>query len=166
MRRKSAGGVEIAWKEYPLIQAREYPAYCRWTKSYRDPGFRRWVCLMRWDILTDDLTTTIATLPYWLSLGQKEKPYASRRSKYLREWVRANGAPPPRGDRLSPRVFTHRMARVEVGDTDSTKSAVPYSVVRKIVRWETGGSTGQSVTKSHNQDRQEGRSVKTNQYRE
>ena len=121
---------------------------------------------MHWDVLADDLTTIIATVPYWLAIGRKDKPHASKRSKYLREWVRANGAPPNRGDRLSPRVFIRRVARVEVGDTDPEKSPVPYSVVRKIVRWETGGSPGQSVTKSHNQDRQRLKGVPTKQYRE
>ena len=121
---------------------------------------------MRWDILTDDLMHTIATIPYWLSLGQKDEPYASKRSHYLREWVRANGAPPVRGDRLSPRVFTRRIARVEVGDTDGKKSPVPYSVVKRILQWETGRSPGQSVTKSHSQDRQRLKGVPTKQYRE
>jgi len=72
----------------------------------------------------------------------------------MREWVRANGRPPSRGDRLSPRVFTRRMARVEVGDTDPEKSPVPYSVVRRIVSWETGTFPGHSVSKSHSQGRQ------------
>jgi len=120
---------------------------------------------MRWDVLGDDLTTVIATVPYWLSIGRKEKPHASKRSKYLREWVRANGAPPTRGDRLSPRVFVRRIARVAVGDTDPEKSPVPYSVVKKIVRWETG-SPGQSISKSHNQDRQGISQARTEQYRE
>jgi len=121
---------------------------------------------MRWDVLADDLATVIATVPYWLSIGSKEKPHASKRSKYLCEWVRANGAPPNRGDCLSPRVFIRRMARVEVGDTDPNKSPVPYSVVKKIVRWETGSGLGQSVTKSHNQDRQGIKGKPTKQYRE
>jgi len=164
-RRQAAVGPEIRWREYPLIEAREYPAYCRWAKTYRDPGFHRWVCLMRWDVLADDLMTVIATVPFWLAIGRGEKPHASKRSKYLREWVKANGGPPARGDRLSTRVFVHRMARVELGETDPTKSPVPYSVVKKIVRWETG-STGQSVTKSHNQDRQGVKPVGRNQYKE
>ena len=163
-RRKAAPEPAIHWREYPLIEAREYPAYCRWAKSYRDPGFHRWTCLMRWDVLADDLTTVIATVPYWLSIGSKVKPHASKRSKYLREWVRANGAPPTRGDRLSARVFVRRMARIEVGETDPTKSPVPYSVVKRIIQWETGGGRGQSVTKSHNQDRQESNTATTESY--
>jgi hypothetical protein len=119
---------EIEWRDYPLIESREYRAYCRCAKQYRDPAFKRWTCLLRWDVLTDDLLTLIASVPYWLSLGSKERPWASRRGNYLKEWVRANGGPPIRSDRLSPRVFTQRMARVEVGHTDPEKSPVPYSV--------------------------------------
>jgi len=146
----------IEWTEYPRIAPGQYPAYCRWSKKYWDPAFKRWTCLLRWDVLTDDLLTLVATVPCWLPLGKREKPRASRRGKYLREWVRANGEPPKRGDRLSPEVFGRRMARVEVGDTDPKKSPVPYSVVRKIISWETGMGPGQSVNKSHSQGRHQG----------
>jgi hypothetical protein len=146
---------EIEWRDYPLIQSREYPAYCKSAERYRDPQYKRWTCLLRWDVLTDDLLTVIATLPQWLPLGDGENPRASRRGKYLPEWVRANGGPPKRGDRLSRRVFTRRMARVEVGDTDPGRSPVPYSVVRRIVSWETGVPSGISVNQSHSQGRQD-----------
>ena len=153
-RRGPSPDPEIVWRNYPLIEGGEYPAYCKCAQQYWDPGFRRWTCLLRFDVLTDDLLTVITTVPCWLSLGKREKPRASRRGNYLREWVEANGGPPKRGDRLSPRVFTRRMARVEVGDTDLTKSPVPYSVVRRIVSWETGANPGHSVSKSHSQGRQ------------
>jgi hypothetical protein len=103
--------------------------------------------MLRWDVLVEDGLTIIATIPFWLSLGDGEKARASRRGKYLIEWVRAKGAPPLRGDRLSPQVFARRIARVEIGDTDPSKSIVPYSVIKRIVRWETGGVAGQSVSK-------------------
>ena len=93
----------------------------------------------------------MARIPLWLSLGGDEKPRASRRGNYLREWVKANCGPPARGDRLSSQVFVHRIARIEGGET--TKGPVPYSVVKKILRWETGKS-GHSVSKSHSQGRQ------------
>jgi hypothetical protein len=160
--RKRRAEPEIEWREYPLIQSREYFAYCRWAKRYRDPAFRRWTCLLRWEVLTDDLLTVIASVPMWLSLGSRAGPWASRRGNYLKEWVRANNGPPKRGDRLSPRVFTRRMARVEVGDTDSEKSPVPYSVVRKIVSWETGAVLGNSVSKSHSQGQQCLKETETN----
>ena len=137
----------IEWKDYPRIVPGEYCAYCRWGKQYRDPGFRRWLCLLRWDVLSADLARVIARVPQWFPLGSRDKPQASRRGKYLPEWVRANGGPPVRRDRLSPGVFVHRMARVELGDTEGP---APYSVVRKIIAWETGisGHSSQQVTQS------------------
>lgn len=147
---------KIEWKEYPRIAPGEYLAYCRWGKRYKDPAMRRWTCLLRWDVLTDDLLRiTAESIPMWFALGAKEKPHASRRGKYLREWVRANGEPPGRGDTLTPKVFTRRIARVEIGDTESP---IPYSVVKRIIRWETGPSC-HSVSKSHSQGRHGGNSV-------
>jgi hypothetical protein len=139
----------IEWKDYPRILPGEYSAYCKWGKQYRDPGFRRWLCLLRWDVLSADLVHVIASVPQWFPLGSRERPRASRRGKYLPEWVRANGGPPARRDRLSPGVFVHRMARVEIGDTEGP---APYSVVRRIIEWETG-SPCHSVSKSHSQGR-------------
>lgn len=147
--RRRAQDDSIDWAAYPRIAPGEYRAYCKWGKQYRDPGFRRWLCLLRWDALTDDLARVIACVPQWFPLGSRDKPHASRRGKYLPEWVRANGGPPARRDRLSPGVFVHRMARVEVGDTEGP---APYSVVRRIIDWETGYS-GHSVSKSHSQGR-------------
>lgn len=140
----------IEWADYPRLKPGEYLAHCYWGKRYKDPGFTRWTCLLRWDVLSDDAQQVIAEcVPLWFALGDGEKPRASKRGKYLPEWVRANGGPPKRGDRLSPNVFTQRIARVEIGDADS---AVPYSVVRRIIRWETGPSR-HSVSKYTSQDR-------------
>src|SRR5271157_600207 len=108
--RKHRAEFGINWREYPRIPPGQYFAYCRRANRYRDPQFKRWTCLLHWDVLGDDLTTVIATLPCWLPLGNGEQPHASRRGKYLPEWVRANGGPPARGDRLSPRIFVRRMA--------------------------------------------------------
>lgn len=79
----------------------------------------------------------MARIPMWLSLGSGQKPFASRRGRFFEEWVFANGSPPPRNDRLSLQVFLRRMCRVEVRDT---KGSAPYSVVRKIISWETGSA--------------------------
>jgi hypothetical protein len=146
--------IEPEWnfKNYPRIAAGVYPAYCRSTAIYRDPQFKRWTCLLRWDVLADDLLTVLATVPCWFSLGNGEKPKATRRCKYLREWVRANGGPPARFDRSSRSVFLRRMARVQVDDTNAKNSPIPYSVVREILCWDTGQGQGQSVDKSHSQE--------------
>jgi hypothetical protein len=125
----------IQWRDYARIEPGVYPAYCRWGRHYRDPGFKRWTCLLLFDVLSDDLTRVLARVPMWMNLGEREKPYAGRRRKYFKEWVRANGSPPMRCDRLSPKVFTRRVARVEV---DDTKGDTPYSKVRRIISWETG----------------------------
>jgi hypothetical protein len=143
---------EIQWRDYDRIEPGIYPAYCRWAKHYRDPGFKRWTCLLRFDLLSDDLVRVLARVPLWMNLGARDKPHAGRRRRYFKEWVRANGGPPARRDRLSPKVFTGRIARVEIGDTNCD---APYSVVRKIVSWETGPRSGHSVSKSHSQGRHE-----------
>jgi hypothetical protein len=128
----------VEWREYPRIAPGQYRAYSAVAKFHFDKAFRRWVCFVRWDVFADDMMRVIVRVPQWWNLGSGARPRASHRSKYLAEWVRANGGPPLRGDRLSPKVFQHRIARVEVGDTDAEKSPIPYSVVRKIVTWETG----------------------------
>ena len=158
--RADSDGIE--WKGYPRIAPGEYRAYCKLGKQYRDPGFRRWTCMLRWDVLTDDLLRVIACVPQWFPLGSRERPSASRRGSFLPEWIRANGGPPVRRDRLSLDVFVHRMARVEIGDTDGL---VPYSVVRRIIEWETG-SPGHSVSKSHSQGRPGITAAETSTFRE
>ena len=141
----------VDWREYARITPGVYRAYAVVARFHFDKSIQRWVCFLRWDVFTDDLQL-IARVPLWWNLGGENRPRAGRRSKYFREWIRANGAPPSRGDRLAPNVFRNRMARVEVGDTDPTKSPAPYSVVRKIVAWETGSPPGHSVNKSHSQE--------------
>jgi hypothetical protein len=136
---------EIQWQDYDRIEPGAYPAYCRWAKRYFDRGFKRWTCLLRFDVLSSDFMQVIARVPMWLNLGAKDKPHAGRRRRYFAEWVRANGGAPHRTDRLSPDVFTRRIARVEVADT---KSDAPYSKVSKILSWETGGSLSHLVTQS------------------
>jgi len=136
-------GPAIQWRDYDRIAPGVYPAYCRWAKHYRDPGFKRWTCLLLFDVLSGDLVRVVARVPFWMNLGAGDKPHAGRRKKYFKEWVRANGEPPARQDRLSPKVFTARTARVEIGDT---KGDAPYSVVRKIISWETGVVRGHSVS--------------------
>lgn len=146
-RKRRANSEAIEWNEYPRLIPGEYRGYCRVANHYRDPGFRAWRCMLRWDLLSGDMLRVLACVPQWFALGCDDKPRASRRGKYLPEWIRANGGPPARRDRLSPNVFVRRVALVEVGDTDGP---IPYSVVRRIISWETG-FRGHSVSKSHSQ---------------
>ena len=134
---------EISWQDYPRIEPGVYPVYCRWGRAYRDPGLRRWTCLLRFDVLSADLERVLACVPWWMNLGNLTKPNAGRRSRYFLEWIRANGGPPTRADRLSPRVFTRRMATAEIRDTNS---AACYSVIQRIVSWDTGKLVTQSAS--------------------
>lgn len=142
----------IEWAEYPRLELGTYSAYCHFAKIYFDHHFKRWTCLLRFELRSDDLLRVIAPrVPMWLNLGSSAKPQAPRRSRYFKEWVKANsGDSPAKRDSLLPRIFIRRMARVEIGDT---KGPAPYSVVRKILCWDTGGSVGHEVNKSHSQVR-------------
>jgi hypothetical protein len=145
-RRTATGNADLAieFAHYPLVPPGTYSAYCAWTHQYFDRGFRRWTCLLLFDLFHANGVDVIARVPMWLSLGPGQKARASRRGKYLAEWVKARGGPPARGDRLSPRVFAHRMALVEVRGT--MKGPAPYSVVRTVLQWLTGNGVSQSTS--------------------
>jgi hypothetical protein len=134
---------EITHDGYERIIPGEYRAYCRAARIYRDPGFQKWVCVLRWDILDPTGIRKLAQVPQWLYIGRK--PHATRRAQFWREWCRANGGPPSRKDRMSAAVFHRRVAHVFVDDSrrPTEKSGrptphVPYSVVRRINEWEVG----------------------------
>jgi len=134
---------EITHDGYERIAPGEYRAYCRAARIYRDPGFRKWLCVLRWDVLDPAGIRTVARVPQWLYIGRK--PHATRRAQFWREWCRAHGGPPSRKDRMTAGVFVRRVARVLIGDSgpppEKSTSLMPhsaYSVVRKIREWETG----------------------------
>lgn len=122
-----------------------YSAYCARADVYRDSVYKRWTCLLKYDLIDADSNVVATGIPMWLNLGSREKPHAGRRTRYFQEWFKANGAPPKRADRLPPSVFVKRIAKVEVGDV---KTEVPYSVVRKILTWETGVMAHQLINQS------------------
>ena len=124
-----------------LIPGGQYLAFCRAADIYFDGGFKRWTCLLDFDILSERYEL-VAKLPLWFNLGTAKKAQVTRRSNYLAAWVNANGEPPSRMDRMSPRVFLHRMCRVTVGDS---KGAMPRSVVKEILSWETGSDIKSSA---------------------
>src|SRR5439155_25830907 len=140
---------DITCDQYIRIFPGDYLAICTGSKIYRDPAYKRWICLLRWNVVpSSSCFEPIAHgIPWFLGLGAEAKPHAGRRSKYFSEWIRANDGPPSRGDRLSPNVFTRRLAYVQIADTDTP---APYSVIRAILNWQTGAklSLSQSVTQS------------------
>jgi hypothetical protein len=107
----------VEWTEYPRIKPGDYPAYCAWAKWYWDTSYNRWTCLLKFKVFSANHMDTLATVPMWLNGGTGERPRTGRRTLYFPAWVKANGGPPARKDRLSPSVFVRRMARVRVADT-------------------------------------------------
>jgi hypothetical protein len=107
---------QITYDDYPRIEPGEYRAYCRTARIYFDPGFRKWMCLLRWDVLDPEGTRTLARIAKWLYIGRKQ--HCTRRSQFWREYLRANGGPPERKDRLRSTVF----ARSRTGEGHQTTS--------------------------------------------
>jgi hypothetical protein len=142
---------EIGWSFAERIPPGIYPAYCRAASLYWDKHFKRWVCAVQFDVLDGSLINTLGTVTWYLNLGSRTNPRAGRRTNYWRAWVGANGGPPKRRDRLSPRVFVRRQAIVRVADTTKThlegyvRPSESYSVIREVVEWQTGGPANRTV---------------------
>ena len=133
---------EITFADYPRIAPGEYQAVSKRARVYFDKSFRRHVCCVWFSILNDAGTVVIAKLPWFLNLGSGPKPRAGRRSYYWQAWIKANGSHSPlRRDRLTPKVFEQRAARVLVADTTTNfrddEVFEPYSIIREVIRWET-----------------------------
>ncbi len=135
---------EIEWNYAPRIEPGKYRARSVSSTVYQDRGFKRWVCLVLFDILDDSLVDVRARVGWFLNLGSGTAPRSGRRSNYWSAWVKANGSPPNRRDRLSPRVFQGRFATVLIEDTRQNHRTrimsedERYSVVRDVLCWETG----------------------------
>jgi len=135
---------EISWTFTPRIDPGQYPAISRSATVYQDRQFKRWVCAVQFDVLDGSFINVLARLTWYINLGSSDKPHAGRRGNFWAAWIRANGGPPKRNDRLSPRVFEYRYAMVAVEDTCKThrqsviSAGEGYSVVRDVVEWHTG----------------------------
>ena len=138
---------ELYWDfpALPHIEPGDYPAISRTSSIYRDPQFKRWVCAVQFDIMSESLMNVVCRLTWYLNLGNEDRPKIRKRGNYRQAWVQANGRQPGRGDRISGKVFEHRAARVQVADTVQSfnrsriSPAEAYSVIREVLRWETGG---------------------------
>lgn len=124
---------EISVTHYDHIPSGKYPAYARRARVYYDKPFRRWICVVFFDVLDASLTEVIAELAWFLNLGNGAKPHAGRRSNFFRAWVDALGRNPTRNDKIRPAIFTKRHATVAVRDAKTG-----YSVIQGCV-FETGG---------------------------
>lgn len=139
---------EISWRSYDRIEPGVYVGYCRAADVYLDSQWKRWVCRTHWTVFDDSRLNKLADLTKFFNLGKGKKPRAtSRRSHYWQAWIAANGGQSPaRSGRMAPTIFVRRFARIEVADVekDFRQMAVAcdqvYSVVRRILSWETGGT--------------------------
>ena len=137
-----AGGSDSApiceEEPYPLLTPGRYKAQCVHASTYRDPQFRSWKALLRFQLLLNG-----EKVVGFFHLGQGDKPKAGRRSRYWRAWVIANGAQPRKRQELSPRMFKGKIFEVEIDtvkraqDGGEHPAAAQYSTVKEILerRW-------------------------------
>ena len=137
----------IDFDVYDRIEPGEYLAYCREAKLKRNPRYGQWTVFLLWDVLTPD-GEMIAAVRRWIYIGARAgKPHVGRGTDFWNWWVQANdGHPPTRTDRMTPRIFEKRLARVMIADSqpprprrgEAARPHVPYSIVRRVLSWETG----------------------------
>jgi len=130
----------LVWEgaERPRIQPGEYTARCtgfqgpQWTRQ-----FGSWK--LRLDFVLDPDEQTVSA---FYSFGEDRKaPKIGPRSKYFKDWVRANGGQPKQGQEMSPAVLVNPgiAYTVHVGDAakDSEGAvkddALVYSRVDRIL---------------------------------
>lgn len=142
-RRRRQSEPEIDWQFVPRLPPGEYQAISRNASVYSDRQFKRHVCAVHFDVLNESGMEVIGRCTWFLNLGSKDGPRCGRRSNYWRAWVKANGGPPKRSDRMSPCIFEDRCARVRLEDTTkdfrqvAVDSEMAYSVVREVIEWQT-----------------------------
>lgn len=96
---------------FPRYAPGEYDVRCYAVRIYKDPRFKRWVCRLDCQFLTER-----ADVCGFLNMGMGENPSAGRGSEYWRVWTMASGKQPRRG-RLSKTVFVGKFFRVWIEDT-------------------------------------------------
>lgn len=125
--------------EYTKIGAGKYSAQCVQFKTYRDPGFNRWVVMLRFRLIEGGQEVCA-----FYNLGRREDSCPGRRSRYWKAWTIANGAAPRKGQRVYPKVFRGKVFLVEVSDVMQDSEGKPhhasavYSKVENIIEKEAG----------------------------
>lgn len=130
----------VAEQFSPRIPPGEYDAICYKTETGRSWGGRTDIYIL-FRIIggSQDGTELFMVCTY------HPKRKLSQRYKYYQQWTLAKGAPPKKGERLSPKVFCHKMYRILVRDTGRRHSngqpmadCLQYSVVDSIIETQTG----------------------------
>ena len=130
----------LVWQgpELPRVPPGEYPARC---VGYQGPewvrAFGRWGLRLNFVLVPEEQGVSA-----FYSLGESRKAFKfGTRSKYFKDWVRANGDPPRHGQEMSPAVLVNPEIGyiVRVGDAvkDSEGAvkdeALVYSRIDKII---------------------------------
>lgn len=130
----------LVWEgaERKRIPSGEYTARCvgyqgpQWTRE-----FGRWGLFLKFVIDPDEIEVVA-----FYSFGEnRDAPKIGPRSKYFKDWVRANGEPPKHGQDMSPTVFVNPAIGYTVHVGDAAKDgegkvkddALVYSRIDKIL---------------------------------
>ncbi len=135
---------QVTFASYDYIEPGTYQGFSRSAKIYQDKFFKRWTCVVLFDVLDGSLVNVIARLAWYLNLGTGDKPRAGRRGNFWAAWCAAKGSAPKRGDRMTAAVFVHRHVTVEVESVTKNHEGISlsepsYSKIARIVSWNTGG---------------------------
>ena len=122
------------YSAYPLYAEGTYDLRCVHARTYRDPQFKRWTCLLTFQFL--DSKDRVCG---FLNLGKGDTPAVGRRSKFYRAWAMASEVRPRKQQRMSQQVFVGKVFKVRVrtvtGSCDGGKHgpATQYSVVDELL---------------------------------
>jgi hypothetical protein len=124
--------------ERPRIPSGEYTARCadfqgpQWVREYG-----RWGLCLKFRLDPDDIEICA-----FYSFGEnRDEPKIGTRSKYFKDWVRANGGPPKHGQEMHPKVFirpeiwytVHVSDANKDGEGNAKDDALVYSRVDRII---------------------------------
>jgi hypothetical protein len=56
----------VVWGEYDRLEPGDYPAFCKRAKWYWDPSYKRWTCMLLFDVLGPNSNDSLGTIPLWL----------------------------------------------------------------------------------------------------
>ena len=143
----------LVWQgaDRPRIAPGEYTARCT---SYQGPEwlrtFGRWGLRLEFTLDPDEQIVSA-----FYSFGEdRNAPKISPRTKYYRDWVRANGGPPKHGQEMHPEIFVSGELAFTVHVSDALKDgenrikddALVYSRIDKILEVQRPG--GQEDTQA------------------
>jgi len=136
----------VEWADYPRLEPGDYPAYCKRAKWYWEPGFKRWTCILLFDVLRKSSQNIAWNRSDVVQRRCRKEAKGGEADALLPRMGESQRQPAGPQGSFVPSVFVRRMAQVRVADTSGP---IPYSVVRQILEW----STGTPVNSSHSQGR-------------